>query len=179
MHPSEITTKCGSLDSTSKYYTTSTLDRPSDPPTAPLPKTPTTVSALTKSLEIQGQRNFGLPMSDYNFGIHVPTTRSRAGSGIAPSSAEDMSTVSNSRAPSRVGVRNTMMSNGSAEIIGFGDTEPTKPREFAEDLAFSRRTSQLTEMSGPAENRKHSEESMDVPEVISSLETYDCPGDDG
>jgi hypothetical protein len=172
MHPSEITTKCGSLDSTSKYYTTSTSDRPSDPPTAPLPKTPTTVSALTKSLEIQGQRNFGLPMTDYNFSVHVPTTRSRAGSGIAPSSAEDMSTVSNSRAPSRVGVRNTMMSNGSAEIMGFGDTEPAKPREFAEDLAFSRRTSQLTEMSSPAESRKHSEEAIDVPEVISSLETY-------
>jgi hypothetical protein len=65
------------------------------------------------------------------------------------------------------------MSNGSAEIIGFGDAEPTKPREFAEDLAFSRRTSQLTEMSNPADSRKHSEESIDVPEVISSLETYD------
>jgi hypothetical protein len=171
MHPSEITTKCSSLDSVNKFFTVSN-DRPSDPPTVPLPKPPT-VSALTKSLESQAQRTYGLPTTDFNF---APATRSRAGSGIALSSQEDLSTVSTSRAPSRVGARNTILSNGSGEIIGFGgEAEPVKPREFAEDLAFSRRTSQLTQSeSSHADDRKHSQESLDLPEAISSLETYLC-----
>jgi len=170
MHPSEISTKCASLDSFNKFFTVSN-DRPSDPPSVPLPKPP--VSALTKSLENQAQRSFGLSNADYSF---APTaTRSRAGSGIAPSSCEEMSTVSNSRAPSRVGGRNTILSNGSGEIIGFGgDAEPLRPREFAEDIAFSRRTSQVTQsdITSHADDRKHSQESpLDLPEAIASLET--------
>ena len=170
MHPSEISTKCASLDSFNKFFTVSN-DRPSDPPSVPLPKPP--VSALTKSLENQAQRTFGLSNADYNF---VPTvTRPRAGSSIAPSSCEELSTVSNSRAPSRVGARNTILSNGSGEIFGFGgDVEPVKPREFAEDIAFSRRTSQVTQsdVTSHADDRKHSQESpLDLPEAIASLET--------
>jgi hypothetical protein len=134
-----------------------------EPPSGPLPKPP--VSALTKSLDMHAQRNQGYPFADFNF--PAPAPRSRAGSGIAPSSGDEMPAP---RAPSRVG-RNSAYHNGSTETIGFfGVSEPVKPREFAEDHAFSPRTSQVqSDTSSHVEDRKHSQDLGDLPDTLASL----------
>ena len=138
-----------------------------EPPSGPLPKPPT-VSALTKSLDMHAQRNQGYPFAEFTF--PSPAPRSRAGSGIAPSSVDEMSTVASARAPSRIG-RNSAYPNGSTETIGFfGVSEPVKPREFAEDHAFSPRSSQVhSESSSHADDRKHSQDFGDLPETLASL----------
>ena len=165
--PCDIATKCTILDSANKYYASKTPERQMEPPSGPLPKPP--VSALTKSLDIHAQRNQGFTFGEFNFPL--PGPRSRAGSGIAPSSVDEMTAVSSSRAPSRIG-RNSAYPNGSTETIGFfGVAEPVKPREFAEDHAFSPRSSQVQSetSSSHLEDRKHSQDFGDLPETLASL----------
>lgn len=166
LDPCEITTKCSILDSSNKYFYAAS-ERKSEPPSGPLPKPP--VSALTKSIETQAQRNYAFPSLDFNFPI--PTSRPRAGSGVASASVDDTTSSGfGSRAPSRL-ARGTVYSNGSTETIGFFPEEQTKPREFAEDLAFSPRTSQVqSEGSSHAEESKHSQDIGD--DGVASLHLY-------
>jgi hypothetical protein len=169
LEPCEITTKCSILDSSNKYYYAAT-ERKAEPPSGPLPRPP--VSALTKSIETQAQRNNTFSILDFNF--PMPASRSRAGSAVASASVDDVGNSGfGSRAPSRL-ARGTVYSNGSTETIGFfPDTETVKPREFAEDLAFSPRSSQVqSESSSHMEDSKHSQEIGDG--SVASLQLYDA-----
>ena len=169
--PCDIATKCSMLDSSNKCLSPKSENPPPEPPptgppTGPLPKPP--ISALTKSLDMHALRNNGFPSPDFT----TPISRSRAGS-VAPSSIDDANTTVSSRGPSRLG-RISVYPNGSTETVGFfGESEPIKPREFAEDHAFSPRSSQVqSEASSHLDDRKHSQDISEITDTMSSLSLY-------
>jgi hypothetical protein len=166
LEPSEIASKCSSLDSTNKLFT-SKGDRKGEPPSGPLPKPPNN-SALSKSLDYEAQRNLPFPKADFVSG--PPAWNRAAGNGAATSFADAPFSPNGS---SRHGRTNgSFTSNGTEQVGFYTDEDHAKPREFATDAPFTAR-SRDSETSTSLEDKKHSSQDVgDTPEAIAQLERY-------
>jgi hypothetical protein len=163
LEPSEIAAKCSSLDSTNKLYT-SKGDRKGEPPSGPLPKPPN-ISALSKSLDDEAQRNLPFPRAEFMSG---PPAWSRAGNGVASSYADAPFSPNGS---SRHGRTNGSFASNGTEPVFYTDEDRSKPREFATEAPFVAR-SRDSETSTSMEDKKHTQDVTDTPEAIAQLERY-------
>jgi hypothetical protein len=171
MEPSEIATKCSSLDCANKVF--SRNDRKSEPPSGPLPKPPSN-SALSKSLDNEAQRAFSFTGVDFVSGqpsSWIP--RSRIGHVGSPFGDDITNSVFGPHTPARLGRTNgTFVSNGTETVGFYGEEEVAKPREFAQDAPFNVRSSQQSESSTHLDEKKHTQDVPETPEAIASLELY-------
>src|SRR5579859_2196685 len=187
LEPSEIATKCTSLDSTQKSQSPPPGKTP--PPTGPLPKPPG--SALSKSLDNEAQRTSPFAKSDFMSGLPSPWSppkQVRGGvSGLSNSFADrafedgPTSFPIGSVIPGTAGGQrrtNGSMSSMGTETVGFFVDEEAKQRGFASDVPFARsprdRDSDVSAGTSVEDKKTiaDSPQDADTPEAIAALERY-------
>jgi Hamartin protein len=183
LEPSEIATKCSSLDSTNKLAPTN-ANRQSQPPTGPLPKPPMVSSLLSKSLDIEAQRTFPFGSTDLGQpSSWMPRSRNGTGIGVGTSYIDEGNSIFSPREgqTSRPGYRTSLTSGltsvpqGTEQIGGFNNEEEVKPREFAQDAPFNSQrtsTSENSQASNEDKKRNSVEDVAVPPEALASLEMY-------
>jgi hypothetical protein len=165
MEPSDIATKCTSLDGYNRVYPNKS-EKKTEPPTGPLPKPPG--SGLSQSLDNEAQK-FSFAGVDVN-AAPPPSWAPRSRTAVVGSPFGEGFA---SPTPRLGRVNGSFTSNGTETIGFYVDEEAVKPREFAQDAPFNR-ASQQSETSINVEEKKHTQEATDAPEAIASLELYDA-----
>jgi len=176
LEPDEIAIKCSILDSSNKIY--APKDPKKDPPTGPLPSVPKPAKPLTNSII----SNSLAEANSHRTVVPAPTEQPsgqpsswmpRSQANILASSFDDDTPSCSPQAASRFRRNGANVTTGKETIGFFPDDVTTKPREAAEDIPFTVRTSQAPSVtSSSVDESKHSQEVNETAETISGLLMY-------